>query len=305
MKNIKTRFLLAAFLAACTSGGGPGGPDPGIDPPLITPATPLGAFAADGQMLVYPVRAALAAERLVLVSDYAAGSVVGLRDGVPVLSVKNLERPLGVAVSGNLLYVGCEGRKTVEVYDLAERRPVIAAAGFGKPNAIAVSPDRLLIYVVDSKAGVVRVLNPDLTLARTLGAPGSADGQLLNPVSVAVDATRVAVADQGNRRVVFFDPAGAFVKNVGGEMTATEVRGRFTTISSVAFSGEDLYVLDAAHALVQVFDAAGAPKGLLGQAGECDACVKLALDIAVGADGVVLATDPEHRRVVALSTEMR
>jgi hypothetical protein len=64
-------------------------------------------------------------------------------------------------------------------------------------------------------------------------------------------------------------------------------------------------VLDAAHALVQVLDGGGGCRGLMGHAGDCDSCVLLALDIAVGAGGRIVATDPEHRRVVTLSTEMR
>lgn len=302
MKTTTKSILLVALLSACSSSKGSGPTGPGVPgdetPPDTTTIQPLGAFA-EGQSLKYPVRVAIGADGLVVVSDYSANAVVGLRDGAPVFSITNLARPLGVAIAGDRLYVGSEGRQSVEVYDLVARQGVRGATGFAKPNAIALADG--LAYVVDSKAGVVRVLDAKLGVILTIGA-----GQLRYPVSLAVDATRVAVADQGAQRVVLFDRAGTQVATLGGEMGMSgEVRGRFTTISSVALSGDDIYVLDAAHALVQVLAGDGTPRGLMGGAGDCDSCVKLALDIAVTNGGRVVATDPERHRVVTLPTEMR
>lgn len=290
-------------LAACTVTSKDG--SPGGHPPVVPP----GAFeSAPTRTLVYPVRVAPASDGTVFVSDAGADAVFGLRDGVPVVAIANVPLPLGVAVAGDLLYVGSAGRRAVEVYDLAERRGLRTIAGIEMPNAIAVAPDGV-VYVVDSRSDVVRVYDTRGDLVRTIGGRGSGDGQFRFPVSVAVDATRVVVGDKLNHRVQVFDRSGRFVRSFGGEVAGgasiDDYRGRFTSINSVALAGSDVYVLDSAHSHVQVLDDLGGAKGLLGHAGDCDTCVKLALDVAVDGEGRVLATDPEQRRVVYLSAEMR
>jgi DNA-binding beta-propeller fold protein YncE len=295
-------FALLA-LTACSGGkdrGGAGGGDAAVPP---------GTFATTQlKGLVYPVRVASAADGMVYASDAGSDAVVGLRDGVPAVAITGVPRPLGVAVAGDLLYVGCAGRQAVEVYDLGQRRGVRTIPGVQMPNAIAVAADGT-VYVADSKSDVIRVFDAQGAPIRTIGTSGTGDGQFRFPVSVAVDATRVVVGDKLNHRVQVFDRTGKFLRSFGGEVTSgasiDDYRGRFTSINSVALAGSDVYVLDSAHSLVQVLDDLGGAKGLLGYAGDCTACVKLALDIAVDADGRILATDPEHRRLVYLPTEMR
>lgn len=315
------KLMLLAAVASLGCGNdsttGPTGPGTPIDPIGATAVLPSDAgrfVATDSAELTYAVGIATAQDGAVYVSDARGNQVVGYRNAVPFVKLVGLAQPLGVAVAGDLLYVGNAGRRDVEVYSLSQQKLVgVLGEGEGEvelPNAIAVAADGVA-YVVDSKAHVVRVYGADRALRATIGGKGTAAGQFNFPVGVAVEGDRVAVADQGNHRVQIFDRDGAFVRAFGREFEATsetlDLAGQFTGIWSVAFAPAtgDIYVLDAAHAHVQVFDELGVSKGFFGNVGECASCVKLARAIAVDAEGRVFATDPEQHRWVSLSTELR
>ena len=278
--------------------------------PLPEPTT-TGQFAATANVkLGYPVRVANAGG-VTYVSDAKGNQVLGLAGGGTTTALTGLDQPLGLAVAGDLLYVGNAGRKDVEVYSLGQQkylRSLGGAGAFQMPNAIAVASDGT-VCVADSKQNVVQVYSAAGGHLRTIGGQGASNGKLNFPSAVAVDDTRIVVGDQGNHRVQVFTRQGAFVSSFGSEVTSGKSRddykGKFTNIAGVALSGANILVLDSAHAYVQVLDAAGTFKGFLGSSGSCATCMKLGLDVAVSADGTVLVTDPENNRFVALSPELR
>jgi DNA-binding beta-propeller fold protein YncE len=235
------------------------------------------------------------------VADLKGNRVVGQLDGTNLLEIANLDQPLGLAVRGSLLYVGSKGRHTVEVYDLAARRHAFNLHGsFQMPSGIAVAADGTA-YVADSLANRVGVFAADGS------ANGELDGEFKFPASVAVDATRVVVGDQGNHRVVVFPRDGGPARAYGEEVPAdarsvNDFKARFTRVQGVALHGDDVLVLDSYHSHVQVLDAAGNSKGFIGSAGSCGSCVRLALGLAVDpTNGTVLATDPENKRWVTFA----
>jgi DNA-binding beta-propeller fold protein YncE len=281
--------MLALVAAGCT----------GADGQASRPVVP-GSFEQPTRSgLRYPVRVAAGPDGTVYVSDSPDHRVIGYRDQRKIVQLGGLDQPLGIAVAGDLLYVGNVGRRDVEVYDLRTQRYLRAlgrgAGEVSMPNAIAVAPDGV-VYVVDSRERVVKVYGRDGTRTGTLGG-------LRYPIAVAVDADHVFVGDQDQHRVQVFDRAGTWQRGIGAEApteaaSLADMRGRFTRIQGVALKDGDLYVLDASHGHVQVLDATGASKAFLGQVGDCPSCVRLALDVAVTPDGTLLVTDPEHRRWV-------
>jgi NHL repeat len=124
-------------------------------------------------------------------------------------------------------------------------------------------------------------------LSGHIGAPGSGDGQLKEPLDVAVDDSTgdLYVADAGNHRVVEFDSAGAFVRAFGADVGGPGVDvctsgcqagtggaapgelgepGELTTPKYVEVdnssgpSAGDVYVGDTSDNTVQKFTASGA-----------------------------------------------
>jgi len=312
-------LFAASALLGCSSrsGNAPSNPistNPPSGGPGATTATEpqtTGAFnIAAAKPLSYPARIA-SAGGTTYVTDAQNNQVLGVAGGTTTVALTGLDKPLGIAVAGDLLYVGNAGRKDVEVYSISQQKYLRSLGGVGAfqmPNAIAVASDGT-VCVVDSKQNVVQVYSAAGALMQTLGGSGAANGQFNFPSAVAIDDTRIVVGDQGNHRVQTFSRAGAFVGSVGGEVTGGKSRddykGKFTRIAGVALAAGNTYVLDSAHAYVQVLDAAGSFKGFLGSSGTCPSCMKLGTDVTVAADGSVLVTDPENSRFVSLSTELR
>ena len=318
MTRSTTLLIAASALLGCSSRSGntPSGnspPDPSTGGPVTTATEPssTGTFnIAAAKNLRYPVRIASAGSTT-YVTDAQNNQVLGVTGGTTTTALTGLDKPLGLAVGGDLLYVGNAGRKDVEVYSLSQQKYLRSLGGVGAfqmPNAIAVASDGTVV-IADSKQNAVQVYSASGAKLQTIGGPGSQNGQFNFPSAVAVDDTRIVVGDQGNHRVQTFSRTGAFVGSFGSEVTGGKSRddykGKFTRIAGVALAGDNTYVLDSAHAYVQVLDAAGTFKGFLGSSGTCPSCMKLGTDVTVAADGSVLVTDPENGRFVSLSTELR
>ncbi len=317
MTRSTTLLIAASALLGCSNRSGNPGNNPPTDPSTGGPGTTAsepsntGTFnIAAAKTLRYPVRIASAAGTT-YVTDVQNNQVLGVSGGTTTTALTGLDKPLGLAVAGDMLYVGNAGRKDVEVYSLSQQkylRSLGGAGAFQMPNAIAVASDGTVV-VADSKQNVVQVYSAAGAHLQTIGATGAANGQFNFPSAVAIDDTRIVVGDQGNHRVQTFSRAGAFVGTFGSEVTGGKSRddykGKFTRIAGVALAGGNTYVLDSAHAYVQVLDAAGTCKGFLGSSGTCPSCMKLGTDVTVAADGSVLVTDPENGRFVSLSTELR
>lgn len=115
-----------------------------------------------------------------------------------------------------------------------------------------------------------------------IGAPGSGDGQLLNPQDVAVDDSTgdIYVADTGNHRVMKFDSSGHFLAAWGwgvtdgtpmSEVCTSGCRAGISGLGAGEFrsptfievdnspgpSGGDVYVGDVADNVVQKFEPSG------------------------------------------------
>ncbi len=257
----------------------------------------------------YPTRIAFGGDGSVFVSDVKAGAVFGYHGGRRTLQLSGLERPLGVAVAGDLLLVGSQGRASVDAYDTVRGTWLRSLGAFKMPNAIAVAGNGD-VAVVDSATDTVRVFGPaPLFKPRfTLGGTGSSNGLFRFPVAVAIDGSRMAIADQGNHRVQVFDRDGrwifAFGHAIPAEATSrAQMRGGMTRIQGIAFAGDTIAVLDAYHSHVQVFDSQGNTLRWLGRGGDCAGCIGLGLDLAADATGRLWVTDPERGRWLALDAQ--
>ena len=293
-----------------TDGPGAAAPDQRPDTPKVpAPNHNIGYFETSPSGAIgYPVRVASGADGTVYLADIKSSRVLGYLGNRLITAIAGLDGPLGLAVHGDLLYVGNKGRGTVEVYNLATRRFSHSlgrgASAFSMPNAIDVASDGT-VYVVDSRANTVEVFAPDGTQTATLRGGDADGGQLRFPSSIAVDDRHVVVGDQGNHRLQVFDRAGQWLRNIGGPIPQDisargEFAGRFTRIQSVELHQDRIYVLDSYHSHVQVLTADGDSLGFIGRQGDCDTCMALALDLAVDGSGDLLVADPDNRRWIQL-----
>jgi tripartite motif-containing protein 71 len=80
---------------------------------------------------------------------------------------------------------------------------------FFGPRAIAVGRD--VIYVADTGNERIQVFSTDGSFERAFGGYGTDEGNLIEPVGVAVGPDGdVYVADSGNQRISVFSPKGKF-----------------------------------------------------------------------------------------------
>lgn len=109
-----------------------------------------------------------------------------------------------------------------------------SALGMEKPSGMAfgssagASDQGPALYVCDSGNGRVLVLDAATFSERfALGRPGSGEGELNRPVSIATSGDLLAIAEAGNYRLSIFKHDGAFVRHIGERASkfATAPRG--------------------------------------------------------------------------------
>lgn len=124
------------------------------------------------------------------------------------------DAPEDVAIdtNGDRIYVADTGNRRVQVL-AQDGAPLATWSDVGLPRGIAVGSDGQTpdtrVYVADAAGQRILVFAPDGTRLAEWGQPGTAPGELDTPLGVAVarDGT-LLVADSGNQRVQWFDPAG-------------------------------------------------------------------------------------------------
>ena len=85
-------------------------------------------------------------------------------------------------------------------------------AAFGDIGQV-VFDDAARLYVLDTSAKTVTVVDVDGSLVGTVGGPGDGPGELASPSGLARDATGVLIVfDQARRGFVTYDSLGAFIR---------------------------------------------------------------------------------------------
>lgn len=168
--------------------------------------------------------------------------------------------PIGLAVDGgDNVYVADGELNKIFVFrpDGEFDRMLDTADWLKRPSALAIDPARQRLYVVDTPAHDIKVLElPTGKVLSVIGSRGVARGQFNFPTYAALDRQgRLAVTDGMNMRIQIFDSEGqvvsAFGKNGDGS-------GDFSAPKGVALDSEGhVYVADAGFDNIQVFDETG------------------------------------------------
>jgi len=171
-----------------------------------------------------------------------------------------MRTPVAVAFDGaNRLFVSDSSGR---VYAFGpEGAPLFSVSSAGtapllRPTGLAWSPERNLLYVVDTLAHTIYALDGSGRLAFTIGGRGGANGQFNFPTHVAwTRKGELAVADSLNFRVQFLDGDGKFLGAFGRHGDGS---GDFAMPKGIAVDPDGVvYVADSLFDVVQLFGRGG------------------------------------------------
>jgi DNA-binding beta-propeller fold protein YncE len=165
-----------------------------------------------------------------------------------------------------------------------------------KPYSVAVHKGK--IFVSDSVGRAVKVFDVPARKYYRVGDE-EGDGRIAKPLGIDVDGVgNLYVADATFKKVVVFDPAGKFLRNIGGPKM-------FDRLSSVTVDdkGDKVYVVDIGGVTsdqhrVRVFNArTGEHLFDIGKRGTGPGEFNLPRDVALGKDGRIYVVDGGNFRV--------
>lgn len=121
------------------------------------------------------------------------------------------------------------------------------------PRSVAAAGDRL--YIADTDAHRVVVLDRSGKIILSWGAKGNKPGQFRSPAGIAVDERgRVFVADTGNHRIQVFDGEGKLLRTFGAKGNGPR---EFNSPSGIAATKGLVYVADTDNGRMQVLTVDG------------------------------------------------
>lgn len=165
-----------------------------------------------------------------------------------------------------------------------------------EPRALALAGDR--IYIADSDAHRVIVLDQSGKTVLAWGSKGDENGQFRYPSGIAVDEQgNVYVADAGNGRIQVFDGSGAFLRGFGTKGSGPK---HFSDPRGISVAQGLLYVADTGNSRVQVLTTGGIfLRQITVTAGKDE--MKAPVDVAVDAQGRLYVLDSDRNKVRVFS----
>lgn len=172
--------------------------------------------------------------------------------------------PIGVAVSGDRVYVAEPQRGVVSVFTLDGSRVATVGAGWLRtPVYVAVGPVDGRVYVSDRGRGTVGVFAQDGKRFGVLTPsglrPGSSAGPAWRPLALAFGPEgTLYVADSGRRQsVLVFTPAGSRAGSLGADVPVGRTGGRLAFVNGIAVTSRRVVVADSNNGRLLVFDRSG------------------------------------------------
>jgi sugar lactone lactonase YvrE len=199
------------------------------------------------------------------VADSGLAAIVAFDENGKLIfqTTNHLERPAGLIISREQLFVADSQRHRVVVLDL--RGKYLSEFGqrgtkpgeFNFPTYIAADAEGNL-FVTDSMNGRVQMLGRDGKFKSEMGSVGHATGNFSRPKGVATDSFgHVYVIDALFDNIQIFGRDGKFLLNFG---ESGGNPGEFWLPNGIAISKQnEIYVADSYNRRVQIFKYVGGP----------------------------------------------
>ncbi len=165
-----------------------------------------------------------------------------------------------------------------------------------QPTGIAYAKERDEIWVLETKAHRIAVLNSKGRLLKTIGSRGNAPGEFNFPTHIWIDRKgQVYIVDSMNFRVQIFNSEGKWISMFG---QAGDGSGYFARPKGIATDSHgNIYVADALFHTVQIFNKEGQLLYFFGSQGRDKGQFWMPLGIFIDDKDYIYVTDSFNSRV--------
>ena len=219
-------------------------------------------------------------------------SIIANRDGSPLRS------PIGLTEDdAGRLYITDSVAGMVYRFDPKDGtlKPWLSKV-LERPTGIAFHPLSRLLYVADTMASQIVVLDQDGVELRRMGSHGEGILSFNHPTDLAIDARGlIYVTDSLNFRITVLTPEGQMVRQFGAP---GDSQGNFSRPKGIAVdSAGNIYVSDSLRDAVQVFDREDALQLVFGRNGIGPGQFWLPSGLFIDRLDQIYVTDTYNRRI--------
>ena len=226
--------------------------------------------------------------------DSATGdySAIGGLNGAPFLS------PIGLTEDDEgRLYITDSASGMVYLYDpqAVSVKPFLVNP-LQRPTGIVYNPVNGLLYVTDTQASQIVVLDRNGLIQQRIGGYGDGVSRFNHPTDIAVDSRgQLYVSDSLNFRITVLTPEGQVLRQFG---SPGDAQGFFSRPKGIAVdSSGNIYVSDSLMDAVQVFDQNGSLLSVFGRKGSEPGQFWLPSGIYIDRHDQIYVTDTYNRRI--------
>lgn len=189
-------------------------------------------------------------------------SVIAPRDDAPLSS------PIGITEdSAGRIYITDSMTASVYRYTPADGTlKLLLSKALERPTGIAFNPVNNMLYVADTLASQIVIVDLNGVVIRRIGALGEGSTGFNRPTDLAVDARgQIYITDSLNFRITVMTPEGQVINQFG---SPGDAGGSFSRPKGIAVdSTGNIYVNDSLMDAVQVFDQSGELQLMFGRKG--------------------------------------
>jgi sugar lactone lactonase YvrE len=173
-----------------------------------------------------------------------------------------------------------------------------------QPTGIAFSKKTQEVWVVETGAHRIAILNGEGKVLKHIGERGSSEGAFNYPTFIWIDDSgKVYIVDSMNFRIQVLDPQGNFLYAFGenGDATGTMARPKGVATDSRG----NIYVADALFHVVQIFDATGNFLYSFGRQGQGKGEFWMPAGIYIDAHDFIYVADSYNARIQIFQLEKK